>query len=77
LPGAATTRCPSPFSRDLLRAAPILGQVIERNDRAGARERFDRGEPDTRGAAGDERGLSGEIGGDHGDVSPAVFAKCL
>ena len=46
-------------TRDLLGAARIVGQVIERDRRAGAREGLDRGEPDARGAAGDERGLSG------------------
>ncbi len=56
--------------RDLLRAARIVGQVIERDGRAAAREGLDRGEPDARGAAGDERGLAGEIGGDHGGLGP-------
>src|SRR6266700_1548453 len=51
--------------RDLLRTARILGQVIERDSRAATREGLDRGEPDTRGAAGDERSLAGEISGDH------------
>jgi len=57
-------RCLQPL--DLLRAARIFGEVIERDGRAAAREGLDRREPDARGAASDERGLSGEIGGDHG-----------
>ena len=53
---------------DLLRAARILGQMIERDGRASAREGLDRGKPDARGTAGNEHGLAGEIGGDHGGL---------
>jgi hypothetical protein len=53
---------------DLAGAPRIVGEVIERDGRAAPGKGLHRGESDARRAAGDERGLSGQVGGDHGEA---------
>jgi hypothetical protein len=48
-----------------LLAPGILGQVIDRHRGARAGEQLDRRKPDAGGAAGDQRGLAGEVDRDH------------
>jgi len=55
-----------PFQpRDLIGAAGIVGQMVERDRGTAAGKDLNRGETDAGGTAGDERGLAAEIGADH------------
>ena len=59
---------------DGLSTAGIVGEKIDRDRGAVAGEQRRGGEPDPRRAAGHERGLAGQVVGDHGCLRCVCFA---
>src|SRR5216683_2801066 len=50
----------------LVPGARVVRQMVHRDGGAAGEQKLDRGEPDARGAARDQRRLAAEIRGDHG-----------